>query len=1063
MKIVCAAGLLMAVSLTVLGQPTGSPDTMGTLSGQVKGTNGQGLSNATVILEGPSSTGKRASTTSDGRFSIDGLPPGVYTVMLEFEGRRLSSSDRVTIAASGNTSVSLSFDDTGARTAGTGELEVKAQALTIQSHSAQVSRSYETNFVRALPLLDRQYQQLIGLMPGVTPPVISDDAIADPQATRTFNVNGLPAFANAYFQDGAYQVESFNGRPSRVAPNESIQQLDVLTSNYNGEHGFAAGSWNNTVTRPGTNGFHGSAFGLNTNRYFVTRSPLNSTPNTPGFNRNQFGGSAGAPIVKDKTFIFGSYEGLIRRGETLQLLTVPSAEFRAGNFGQLTGGAIYNPFSGNALGVGRVPFPGGRIPSAQISPVAQLLLGQLPPPNLDGSVNNLVGGAALRQGIHRWDGKIDHRFSEKSTGFFRYGFTQSAVDRGSLLGPLGDAAHAGLRNHNAVASVTQSFTTRLAGEFRAGFSRYRNRIHAAPDATGLTEGLAARGFAGGLPQINIAGFGSYGLAGNYPSKPVNNTYDLATNWNWHNGMHHLKFGAQLVHFRADGFDPGWFSPRGTFGFGPGATATPGGIYVTDQSGANAFASFLTGAPSVAGVARFDQTPTYRQSYASAYITDTINLWQKVHLELGVRYDVFSPLRTRLAGGSLSYNPETNEVNPSGANGFNDFGNVRYDLNNIAPRIGLVFRPFSRVAVRAGYGLHYFPVPITASALNQAALGIQQGIAGGFGVTNFAVPNVPTSTPGSNQAPNQPFFATSQDQQTPYVQTYNVKIQADMGNGFLLDAGYVGNVGRQLPFNRALNVALPGTGLSGLPFASFNRLAQTDFRSTGLNSNFNSLQVNLTKRFAAGLAFAGAYTFGKALDYGFNLANPFNTQANYGVADWDRRHVLALSHIWRLPFGQGTNRLATGPVGWMVGGWELNGILNWATGSPYSVTADSLACACPGLTSQPAVFAGSSTSINGQANFDPAQFSVASNGSIGNLGRNSFRGPELFSYDLALFRNFAVQENFKLELRGEVYNLTNTTNFANPQSIFGGPSFGRATRTFNGVGGRQFQVGARLLF
>lgn len=1062
MNVRFAVGLLLAVALAMFGQNPGVRAKTGSLSGQIKGANGQGLPDVTVIVEGPSTSGKRVSTTSDGRFTVEDLLPGVYTVTLESGGKKLSAPDRVTISESGSSSVDLSFDSTDAQTAGSAEIEIKADAPTIQTQSAQVSRAYETSIVRALPLLDRQYQQLIGLMPGVTPPVISEDRIEDPQSTRTFNVNGLPAFANAYFQDGSYQVESFNGRPSRIAPNESIQQLNILTSNYNGEYGFAAGSWNNTVTRPGTNGLHGSVFGLNTNRYFVTRNPLNSAADSPGFNRNQFGGSAGGPLIRNKTFIFGAYEGLLRRGETLQLLSVPSANFRAGNFSQLAGGGVLNPTSGNSFGVGRVPFPNGQIPATLLNPTARLFLTQLPLPNQAGSANNLVGGAALRQDLHRMDGKIDHRFSESSTGFFRYGFTQSDTERGSLLGLLGDAAQSGLRNHNAVASLTQSFTTQLAGEFRVGFSRYRNLIQAAGNGSAFNQSLAEQGFENGLPQVNIAGFGSFGLPGNYPSKPVNNTYDAATNWNWHNGMHHLKFGAQLIYFRADGFDAGSFSPRGTFGFGPGGTSSPGGINVTDQSGANAFASFLLGAPSVAGVARFTQTPTYRQGYGSAYITDTINLWKKAYLELGVRYDVFSPLRTRNAGGSLSYNPLTNQVNPSGSNGFNDFGNARYDLNNIAPRVGFVFRPVSRVALRAGYGVHYFPVPITASGLNQAATGIQQGVAGGFSTTSFAVPNVPAAIPGSTQATNQPYFASSQDAQTPYVQSYNLMMQADMGNGFLLDAGYVGNMGRQLPFSRALNVALPGTGMAGMPFASFNRGAQTDYRSTGLNSNFNSLQVNLTKRFAAGLAVAGAYTFGKSLDYGFNQVNPFNTQANYGVADWDRKHVLAMSHMWRLPFGPGTARMTSGPAAWLVGGWELNGILTWATGTPYSVTADSLACACPGLFSQPALFLGSS-SIDGQANFNPALFSVASGGSIGSQGRNSFRGPDLFSYDLALFRNFAVQENFKLELRAEVYNLTNTTNFSNPQSTFGSPNFGRAIRTFNGVGGRQFQIGARLLF
>jgi hypothetical protein len=257
--------------------------------------------------------------------------------------------------------------------------------------------------------------------------------------------------------------------------------------------------------------------------------------------------------------------------------------------------------------------------------------------------------------------------------------------------------------------------------------------------------------------------------------------------------------------------------------------------------------------------------------------------------------------------------------------------------------------------------------------------------------------------------------------------------------------------------------MPGSGTAGLPGLIYNRTAQTTLRGNGLNSNFNSLQVNLTKRFAAGLALAAAYTYGKALDYGFEQANPFNTAANYGPADWDRKHVLAISHLWQLPFGAGSPHLNRGWAGWLLGSWELNGILRWASGTPYSVTADALACACPGLTSQPANFSGSASALNGQAAFDAQSFSLPQAGTFGTQGRNSFRGPELFQYDLSMFRSFPLRENFKFELRGEVYNLTNTANYMTPAANLGSPGFGSATGTFNGVGGRQFQLGGRLLF
>jgi hypothetical protein len=282
------------------------------------------------------------------------------------------------------------------------------------------------------------------------------------------------------------------------------------------------------------------------------------------------------------------------------------------------------------------------------------------------------------------------------------------------------------------------------------------------------------------------------------------------------------------------------------------------------------------------------------------------------------------------------------------------------------------------------------------------------------------------------------------------------IQGDMGNGFLLDIGYVGNRGRQLPYEIA-QTGLPGSGLTGQPG---NRTAALIQAGTGLNSNYNSLQVNLTKRFAAGLSFAGAYTYGKALDYGTSLLDPFNRNNNYGPADWDRTHILSVSHDWRLPFKK------TGWVGRAVADWEITGILRWATGTPYTVTADPLACACLGASAVPAAFNPTITNgstNNGASSFDPGAFTSPAAGTFGNLSRNAFRGPDMFVYNAALFRNFAVRENIKLEFRGEAYNLTNTTNRMNPVSNFTTPGFGTSLGNIDRLAGRQFQVAARIVF
>ncbi len=1055
MKILSERFFFRYLAIAVITAAIGWSQQPGQLTGKVTDMLGQGVGRAEIRLKNASGTVVRTMAAEDGIFTFDSLPAGSYTVEIESAGRTQSSTKTLEINRSAPSSIELVFDDQS-RSAGsaTGTIEIKAAAPTIQADSAEISRAYNTRLVRSLPLIDRQNQELISLMPGVTPPVLVEDRIVDPQRSRLFNVNGLPDFANAYFQDGSYQNENYSGKQSRIAPNSSVQQLNIRTSNYNAEHGFSAGAAVNTVTRPGTNSVHGSLFGLHTNSFLTTRNPVNFGPSTPNFNVNQFGGSAGGSIIKDKTFWFLAYEGYLRRGGVLQIATVPDQALRTGNFSQVQGLTIFNPNSGLTTGANRTPFPGNRIPTSSLNPVTQRILAELPAANLSGSANNLVGSALLREDQHRMDGKVDHRFSEKSTGFLRYGFTHGSVDRASIMGPLGDGAQAGMRNHNAVASLTQSLSNTLAAEFRVGYSRFRNAISPFVTDAALAGDLAARGFNQGLPQISIVGFGSYGLPANYPSKPVNNTFDAATNWNWHNGMHHLKIGAQAIHIRADGFDVGAFSPRGSFFFAPGGTSSinAGTNNSLMNPALNSFAAFLTGTPTVSGISSFEQTPTYRQTLTSAYLTDTINLWKNVHLELGVRYDVFSPLRTRRSNAAVVFDGTNNQL-------VRGDGTGEYDFNNIAPRVGIVVRPIERMAIRAGYGIHYFSTPFAYSGINQASVAAQAGMSGGFTTTPFSIPMVGS---GTSLNPNQPLFTTALDSQTPYAQTYNFMIQSDLGNGILLDLGYVGNLGRQLPYSRGLNIARPGLGATALPFSQFSRTAALSGRGTGLNSNYNSLQANLTKRFGAGLSLAGAYTYGKVLDTGFEQTNPFNTRNNYGPSDFDRTHILAISHLWQLPFGPGSSYFRDGWAAHLLGSWQLNGILRWATGSPYSITADPLLCNCPGLGAV-RVVGSSGTAIDGQSGFNPSLFSAPAPGTFGAAGRNSFRGPDFFTYDTSLFRSFPVRENFNLELRAEAYNVTNNTNLANPVSSLSSPAFGRSNRTVNGAFGRQFQVGARILF
>lgn len=987
---------------------------------------------------------KTATTDSNGAFSFSNLTPGSYRVMVRLKSGLQLGENSLEITPAGNGQIQVAFSPSPANAPVS--LEIDGRAPTVETDSAEVSRSYSSQTIRSLPILDRQHQELTTLMPGVTPPTRAADRIEDPQRTRTFNVNGQATYENLYNQDGAYNNEPFFGRALRTEPEEAVQALEVRTSNYNAEYGVAAGSWASTVTRPGTNAIHGSLFEFNTNSFFQAGRVFEASPQTPRFNINQFGGTAGGPIIPDHTFWFLSYEGYIQRGSQEAIATVPTAAFSSGNFSQVPGLTLFNP-----NGTVRTPIAGGIIPPSQINASSRQIAALLPSPNLPGFTNNLVGPVRLLDDDHRIDGKIDHRFSENSTGFLRYGFTEASVDQGSLLGAIGSPLESGFRGMNAVGSLSQIFTTNLLAEFRMGYDRYRNLI---TPWNAPTAGLIPA-FRNGFPSINISGFSPLGFDPNIPRKELDNVYDGASNWIYHNGRHSLKFGIGVRSLQSNGFANPLFSSFGSFVFGPGATLanTASAANLSPAAlQANALAGFLLGAPTQSGISNYLTTPAYHQMQYSAYLTDSINLSQRLYLELGVRWDVFSPLEPAQTGGAVVYDPATNTTSTLGVNGVG-IRSTRTDLNNVAPRVGLAFRPTSRFVFRAGYGMQYFPIPFFLTAFNPAASAVQVGLANGIATTAFAVPTVPT--PGIT-APNQPFIVSPRDVNTPYIESYTGMVQGDLGNGFLLDLGYVGNMGRQLPYTFP-QIGLPGSGTTGQPAG---RTAALIYSQTGLNSNYNSLQVNLTKRFAAGLSFSGAYTYGKALDYGTTLLDPFSRANNYGPADWDRTHILSVSHDWRLPFYK------TGLAGRILGDWEITGILRWATGTPYTVTASPLACGCLGATAVPAAFNSSvapQSSINGSATFNPGAFRSPAAGTFGNLSRNGFRGPDMFTYNTALFRNFAVGENFKLELRGEVYNLTNTTNPINPVANFTTPGFGTSIGNLDGLAGRQFQVGARLLF
>ena len=1053
----------------------------GTVTGRVTNAAGQAIPNAAVTVTNTATNASiRLLTAPDGTFHASGFPPGTYKVDVDIAGYQHYTQANVTVVATGPTTLTV------AMTPGNNNSTVVAATGTtaVQADNGEINMDLGTRQVRELPVVDRNFQQLVELSPGITPPVIPLDLGTDPPRNRFFSSNGQEPGANMWDIDGVSNWEPFRGTAVRVIPDETIEQFHLSTADFQAQRGFAGGAIGNTISRAGTNDWHGSLFEFWSGTPLRTDSPfLVSGMSDARFVYNNMGATIGGPIKKWNSFIFGSYEGLFSNGRNTQLTTTPTDAVLGGNFSGIPGVTIYNPFTGLPTGAGRTAFGGNTIPTGLINPTAQTILGFTPAPNLPGFYDNLVTNVPFQDHGSRADGRFDHHFGEHTSAYLRYGFSNWWSGQESPLGPVvGGATSDRLIAQNVVADVTHVFNPRLTTEFVFGYNRYDQKIRPFGDQTALGDALGIP-LTNNLIGINIDGMSPIGFPAYVPQHGVDNTFDWASSWHLTRGVNNISWGVEARRYRSDGFtDTGLnspFGPNGTAFFGPGATLVNGPA-VNPQTLSpfslyyNSLAAFLLGAPSQVGQSNILISPTIRQTQVAGWASDRFNFLGRVTLDLGVRYEWYSGLTPSHDGGAAYFDPLTNSFNYAGING-TPFQAYTSDKDDIVPRVGLAIKATDKTVIRGGYSIQYFQQPYAFTGFAAPITGFSSGIQGGFTTVPLATPFGPTlissTTPGfplvnGTPAGNLPAGILTQNFQQPYVQSFSLGVQQDFYYGTMLSVAYVGALGRNLPFTEEANAGLPGTGLLGLPFIGLGRTATTPFYNQGVTSNYNSLQASLTKRYAKeGLSFTGSYTYSKVLGYttGDNnvLLNPFDRAANYGPLDWDRQSVLTISHLWELPFGKhGTNWKAT-----LLGGWQVNGIFTWATGTPMTVTTDPLGCAC----FNQAVVANLNPGVNPYLNnsginfLNPAAFSVPAAGTFGNLGRGALRGPEIRNYDLSLFKTFRVHDRYAFELRGEAYNLTNTPRFANPVTNFSAANFGQTVSPFNGMFGRQINVALRVVF
>ncbi len=1102
----CAFALLTVVPAILYGQATS-----GTILGTVTDTSGAPISGANVkITDQDHGTASHTVTNESGNYSRGELTPSNYNVEFEANGFQRVLQQRVVVTVDHSTRVDAQLNPGQVNT----QVEVTAAPPALVTDRAEVSTTLSTMQTANLPLLNRNISSIQLLLPGAIYNPAQPASSEDPQQGIEVNTNGQDYGSANFMIDGTDNNIPVLGISAVNPTVDSVQEFKVTTGNFDAEFARAGGAVIEVATKSGTNNYHGSLFEFLQNNFFNARNPFTELNGTLPLRWNQFGGSFGGPIKKNKLFAFGDYQGMRQRNDGSLLTTVPTQAERNGNFSAL-GVPIYDPNTGNPDGSGRTRLPNAQIPTTEISTQAQNLLTLVPMPNFGApgaSNNNYIATGGATFNTNKFDLRVDDDVSDKLTYFARYsysGFYQNdppaygAAAGGPALFGLNFAGNATGRLQNIATGMDYIFSPSLLTDVRFGFSRYLVNVLPLDYGTNAdqTAGLPGLNLPGrpdtsGISAFTIPGNGGFNLGYSVAIDSCNcllheryQMFQGVDNWTKIVGNHSFKWGADIrrqQNIRV----PDDNRRNGSFSFSPSVTGALG----VSNSGLSV-ASFLFGLPS--GFTRFaEQTtdPEDMQWSMSYFAQDTWRITNKLTMSYGLRWDTWFPDYSAHPGEGSRYNVVTNSILVAGVGLNSSSANVNTQWHNFSPRLAFAYELNNKTVVRTGFGRSYYQevlgftfnnIANTYPTLITQQISPVNSYTGIFSLAQgppaVVFPQIPSN--GILQLPNNVSVNyVPANLKYPYVDSWNFSLERLLAENTTLTVSYVGNVGRHQrlgvlnPRGIPLNQALPGPG----PLNPRRQLYQefgltqsiTDL-STGGTSSYEALQTKLNRRFSKGYSLLVTYTFSKTIDTsgGYELANYLNR----GVADFDRTQVFTLGHVWQLPFGKGRTYLsnANRVIDALFGGWQFSGITSFDTGLPFSPTLSTTAVInsdIPLAVDRPnQILSVSPYSIPGGQSrnewFNPAAYAIPAPYTYGTAGRNSLRGPNLFQADWSLDKQFAITEHKDLQFRWEVYNVLNRTNLANPNgAVDAGPgNAGAITGLFIGSTMRRMQLGLRLDF
>lgn len=1068
--------------------------------GTVKDNSGAVVARASVTLTNQD-TGFHASvaTGDGGNFNFTNVKIGKYTLSAEAPGFSRAVASGITINVNARQRVDLTLQ-VGAVTE---SVQVSGAAAALQTDSSERGQVISTAQVVELPLNGRSYSDLALLAPGVRKAPSANSATP---REGSFNVNGLRSVFNNYLLDGidnnAYGTsnQGFANQVAQPSP-DAVAEFKVITNNYSAEYGRSGGATIITATRSGTNQLHGTVYdflrntNLNSIGYIFGVRP--ATFKKPTLQQNQFGATIGGPIVRNKVFFFGDYEGFRSLQRLLNFDSIPSLNDRLG----ILPVSVRNPVTNEIYPANTA------IPATASTAFARKVLSELPTPTAAGRSNNFQQLLLNRNYNDKYDAKIDGQISSAMSGFLRVSQRKVNIfNQPGIAGPSGGNSNGFTRvlNQQVDASYTWTVNSTSILEARLGISRTRGGKvppqsggPSMQDLYGISGLSTDPSLTGGLVATTISGFNQLGRQSTSPQFQHPLSFDPKINFSKNMGRHALKVGYEYVAIRTQVLDVNPLYGRDSYA---GGFSRPGAASPADAS-SYSLADFLFGLRSQYALAN-TVIGNYRQHEYFWYVQDDFRINSRLTLNVGMRYEYATP-RWERDNVLSNFDPATNTIIKAKDGGIYDRALVNPDRNNFAPRAGFAFSMNPKTVFRGGYGASF----------------IHQNRVGSADLLGINGPQVVIATINQNN-PLDPTFRTTQqgypagltspanfnpllsnisyipkDFRTPYVQSWFFSIQRELVKSTVLDLTYVGNHSVGLPIMADYNQALPQpTPTAGLSLQARrpiqNYAAITWFDPAGF-SNYNSFQVKLEHKLSGGLYFLNSFSWSKAIDNSAqsldtsngNDASPQdvrNMAAEKGLSNYDQKLINVTSLVYQLPFGKGGRfaRSAPGYLNHVIGGWQISAINNALTAEPLNLRAWSgsipaafqavgnLSGFRGGETYRPNV-TGQALAADGVRNtdnyFDKSNVSLPTDPSrpFGNAGRNNVRGLPLNQLDLGINKSFQFpREGMALQFRSEFFNLFNHTNFGPPNTDRSSAAFGTIRATFPP---RQIQFALKFIF